>query len=107
MSGNKNVVITGPAAPVSFSIYRITLGEYVYIGHTRDIYERAHRHATDTRRTIGRLFCELNCVMYVEHIDEAVSKDHAREVEQRHIELAKDQHGHLLLNVHHARAKNK
>lgn len=108
MNDNNNVlIVSGPNDPVNFSVYRITIGEYVYIGHTRDIYDRANRHAKDTRRIIGRLFCESNCDMYVEHIDEALSKEHAREVEQRHIELAKEQHGHKLLNVHHARTKKK
>lgn len=101
------VIVTGPAVPVQFSVYRITIGEYVYIGHTNDIYDRANRHAYDKRRKIGQLFCKSNCDMYVEHIGEATSKAHAREVERQHIEFAKIVHGSNLLNVHHARPKKK
>ena len=105
---NNNVlIVNGPDDPVIFSVYRITIGEYVYIGHTRDIYGRANRHASDTRRFIGKLFNETECEMCVDHIDEASSREHAREVEKRHIELAKEQHGSKLLNVQHARSKKK
>lgn len=107
MNDNNVLIVSGPKEPVEFSVYRIIIGEYVYIGHTRDICDRANRHAADTRRIIGRLFREMNCTMYVEHIDGAVSKEHAREVERYHIELAKKQHGHNLLNVHHNCNKKK
>jgi hypothetical protein len=102
MSDIKPVIVSGPSELVNFSVYRITIGEYVYIGNTRDLYDRANRHANDKRRTIGRLLCELECDMYVEHIDSPTTKEQARALERHHIKLAKEQHGHKLLNVHHA-----
>lgn len=107
MNNNNVLTVVGPTDPVKYSIYRITIGDYVYIGHTNDIHDRANRHATDTRRTLGRLFKELTHDMHVEHIDEACSREEARELEQRHIETAREQHGDNLLNVQHARQKKK
>lgn len=101
------LIVKCPDEPVIYSIYKITLGEHVYIGHTKDLRDRATRHSSDTRRTVGRLFAELVCDMIVEHLEGAHTKQHAREVERRHIELAKTQHGHYLLNVQHARTKKK
>ena len=104
----KSVIVMGPTQPVAFSIYRITFGEYVYIGHTRDIHNRAYRHATDKRRKIGILFsCDSCCSMLVEHLEGASTKCQAQDLEREHIQREQERVGDKLLNTHHARPKKK
>lgn len=107
MAVKKPVVVIGPTQPVVFSIYRITFGEYVYVGHTRDIHDRAHRHARDTRRIVGQMFLEVEDPMIVVHIDGADTKSEALFVEQMYIEREFSLVGDRLLNTHHARPKKK
>lgn len=104
---DKPVIVLGPDDPVAFSIYRITFGEYVYIGHTQDIHNRAMRHATDRRRKIGQLFLEVEGPMVVIHIDYADTKDEARLIEQAYIKREYALVGDKLLNTHHARPRKK
>lgn len=103
MKRTKQILITGPCVPVNFSIYKITIGDYVYVGHTRDIYDRAKRHATDTRRIVGAIFANSTHPMIVEHLCEACTKEEAREFERQIITSFKQIHKHKLLNVHHAK----
>lgn len=105
MNNKKRVIVKGPQEPAPFSIYRITIGRYVYVGHAQDIEKRATQHARDKRRIVGQLFAKMSCDMLVEHIDAADTKEQARELEQQHIERETREHCQYMLNVHHASRK--
>lgn len=107
MTNAKPVIVIGPTQPVVFSIYRITFGNYVYIGHTQDIHNRAARHAKDTRRIVGQMFLEVDEPMIVIHIDAADTKGEAMVIEQAYIKREFSLVGDRLLNTHHARPKKK
>lgn len=105
MATQKPVIVLGPTQPVVFSIYRITLGTYVYIGYTQDIHNRAHRHATDARRIVGQMYLEVDEPMIVRHVDEANTIGEARVVERAYIKREFALIGDRLLNNHHANKK--
>lgn len=106
MSTTSKLTIKQSPHTAPYTIYKITISQFVYIGHTKDLVDRAKRHATDTRRTLGKLFRDLNCEMVVEHIAAAHTEDQAREVERKHIIDAAFEHGRNLLNIQHARCKS-
>lgn len=101
---NPRVKVTLPKRPFTHMIYRITIGNKVYIGCTEDLPGRANHHIGTKGRRVYNAFHNSKHDMIVEYVTGSDNYIKAKKLEVKHIGVEVDRVGiKNVLNVRHTK----
>ena len=96
------ITVILPSRRITHMIYRITIGQEVYIGCTEDIRKRVNYHVGVKGRRVYNAFHNSTHDMIVEYITGSDNYLTAKKLEIKHIKLEVDRVGiKNVMNVRH------
>lgn len=84
---NPRIKTTGPKRAITHMVYRITIGDWVYVGCTQNMHRRAQLHISTPGRRVYDAFHNSTHDMVVEYITGSNNYVNALKLEAKHIKL--------------------